>query len=404
MARSDDSSSRNRSSWRGSAAPRVTSTGTARRRWGWLLLSLTLLASILYVLISFFFARARTHVVTVVTREVRGLESVPPILFAREDLQPLERYPRLAPLAAVDQLSSSQLDELGNRLARLKIARKDCLVLYVSAQGIVRDGEPFLIDQDFDVRDNPSAAFSLEQLLTTLDDCPAATKLLVLDAGNIVSDPTVGLPFNYFPVAAADKVQSHADDRLWVILSHGPGQIACVSLRDRHSIFGQSFVDGITGAADGAIPTSPVRTQGGPEQDRKVTLGELYAYVLTTCQRRTQGLQIPLLIQGGQKASELDWGQLAIEVARVRAPAPAASGGANAANPPDPRREAPPPVSTESPNETRPRETTPNATPLGNETTKTPAENAGASVQATDHDATDHTATTSTSSEKASLR
>ena len=130
----------------------------------------------------------QTHFVAILTGETHKF-TVPPLPFAHEDLAPLE----LAELRSLQFHDRSELQEadkitgLGQWLRGLTEKDHDLLLLYLSAHGVSDNGLPFLLCRDFDLSSHERARYALVDLFKELKGTPFRTKLLVLDAGWILS-------------------------------------------------------------------------------------------------------------------------------------------------------------------------------------------------------------------------
>ena len=151
----------------------------------------------------------QTHFVAILTGETHKF-TVPPLPFAHEDLAPLE----LAEVRSFQFYDRSELQEadkitgLGQWLRGLTEKDHDLLLLYLSAHGVSDNGIPFLLCRDFDLSSHERARYALVDLLKELKGAPFRTKLLVLDAGWILSDPRLGMVVNEFPRLAMEQISA----------------------------------------------------------------------------------------------------------------------------------------------------------------------------------------------------
>ena len=240
----------------------------------------------------------QTHFVAILTGETHKF-TVPPLPFAHEDLAPLE----LAELRSFQFYDRSEFQEadkitgLGQWLRGLTEKDHDLLLLYLSAHGVSDNGLPFLLCRDFDLSSHERARYALVDLLKELKGTPFRTKLLVLDAGWILSDPRLGMVVNEFPRLAMEQIQQWDDPTLWVLLSSSPQQSPQVMYDEERTVFGRSFLDGLLGGAD--------RPEAGGNDDGFVALDELFPFVVEQCRTRTAGEQTPLLMHCGQPLEAL---------------------------------------------------------------------------------------------------
>ena len=165
------------------------------------------------------------------------------------------RSSALAELRSLRFYDRSELQEadkitgLGQWLHSLTEKEHDLLLLYLGAHGVSDNGIPFLLCRDFDLSSHERARYALVDLLKELKKKTFRTKLLVLDAGWILSDPRLGMVVNEFPRLAMEQIQQWDDPTLWVLLSSSPQQSPQVMYDEERTVFGRSFLDGLLAAA-----------------------------------------------------------------------------------------------------------------------------------------------------------
>lgn len=251
------------------------------------------------VVVPFFRHRLATHVVALTPGNLDDW-TVPPMLFVEEDLQPLSQISGLNWHDLRGVLDSRMLDALPARLQAAIPQNADVLIVYATAQGISREGQACLLCTDVDPSGSNDAAgqrrsvYPVRELLQRLAELDVPLKLLILDFGNLVSDPRMGMVINEFPRLLAQAMAEQADDRLWVLASHSVGEVAYAPAQQRQSVFGHSVAAGLAGAAD---------ADESAARDRFVTLSELYRHVVAACRAATGGRQTPLLLRGGADPS-----------------------------------------------------------------------------------------------------
>ncbi len=247
------------------------------------------------VVIPFFRHRLTTHVAALTPGNLDNW-TVPPILFVDEDLQPLSQRSDLSWHDLRGLLDARLIETLPARLQEVVPEHADVLIVYATAQGISRDGEACLLCTDEDSRisgNEPNqrrSVYPVRDLLRRLGELNVPLKLLVLDFGNLVSDPRMGMVVNEFPVLLAQAVAEQTDQRLWVLASHSVGEASYASAQQRHSVFGRSLASGLAGQAD---------ADDLSRRDGFVSLWELYRHVTVECRQATGGRQTPLLLRSG---------------------------------------------------------------------------------------------------------
>lgn len=234
------------------------------------LFGLLALAGFVLLLIYWFWPQAKLRVVTISATDYDPLEA-PPIPYAAEDLgalQSLDPQRKSESNAVADAVAS-----LGDTL-QSTAGPKDNLLVYISAHGIHKaegkDGASArLLLSDSEYRHNRGWV-PLKQLLDGVSRSRAGTKLLVIDWGQLETDPRMGVLVNEFPLRLEEEIRGVPDPNLWVLTSHSLLERSHVSHDDRRSVFGYFLAKGLKGRADGFA---------GADVDLKVHLNELAGYV-----------------------------------------------------------------------------------------------------------------------------
>lgn len=132
----------------------------------------------------------------------------------------------------------------------------DVAILFVTAHGVALGDTPYLLTNEFDPADRRRlegalrGGYALDTLLDRLKRCQADLKLLILDAGRIVSDRRLGFLVNEFPSRLQFAVAEAADPNLWVLGATSLGETSHVSYTLKRSIFSYFVTQGLNGAAD----------------------------------------------------------------------------------------------------------------------------------------------------------
>lgn len=178
------------------------------------------------------------------------------------------------------------LEEVAKRVSEVRPGGPggQTLIVYLVAIGAVdRDGHACLVPPRASPRDVGSvdaAWLRVDSLLAALASKrpPNANILLVLDVARPAQAEAIGITDGTFPVALTADMQASPTDRMWVLTSAGPGEIADVGAADGTSAFATSFANAIEGAAD----TKPWGNGNG-----QVSLPELATYLADEVNRRS---------------------------------------------------------------------------------------------------------------------
>jgi len=230
-----------------------------------------------------------------------------PVCFAGEDVDAFTHLARNRPGAVLRDLQTSRsIATLANRLQGIAPGRRDTLVLYLRGHNVSADGKAWVLCSDY-LRSGQAGRYPLGDLLRQLAECPAAKKLLIIDAGDLAGDPRLGMLVNEFPQLLEDEVRLVNDPGLWILASHRPLEAAHTSQSARRSAFGYFVTEGLRGAADA-------------NGNGMIELAELTDYVrrhvADWVQQDSAGAasQTPWLLHGGAGASEAPAGLAIVPV------------------------------------------------------------------------------------------
>ncbi len=155
------------------------------------------------------------------------------------------------------------------------------VILYLTAIGAIdRVGKPCLVPER--VAGSAVAAdeawVRVEDLLDEIAERRPrrAGVVVVLDACRPAYAAALGVFDGAFATALEPTVRAAAHERLWVIASAGPGEVANAWPEDGGSLFASAFVDAIEGVADG-------------DGDGRVELQELGQYLTAEVGRKARG-------------------------------------------------------------------------------------------------------------------
>lgn len=197
---------------------------------------------------------------------------------------------------------SPSLTRLFSSQAKLPPGRNDALVVYVHAHAIVHapeDDEPrLLLATSTFLRDSRRGWFregivDVARVLDWMEATPCRTKLLLLDAGTIMTDGRLGVFENRIAAVLEKEMIGRSDSNLYALISHQQDQQSLAFSLNRNSIFTQAVQEALIG--EGEI----INNNG----DTELSLDELYRHV---CSRVFDHLgegdirQTPWLLQGGE--------------------------------------------------------------------------------------------------------
>ena len=246
---------------------------------------------LLFMLFPPFFS-PETHLVLIGSRADDGL-NLPPLPFVAEDLEALAEIPEVVATDHSEAWSSAATaKQLGRYLEESGLSAREQLILYVNAHTIAVDGKVFLICDNFDLRSPELGRVSIQSFLQQVRQVPAKRKLIVLNAGSVVSDSRLGVVDNDFTMALSAAVQATQDASLWLYVSHQDNEQSYPSPSANRSVFGMFVSAGLQGAAD-------------LNGDRQVQLSELVAFTSANTSNWVrqasdrQARQTPRLFWGG---------------------------------------------------------------------------------------------------------
>ncbi|WP_372896110.1 hypothetical protein [Stieleria sp.] len=286
-------------SWQAAAKKRSRAKLARDLRRAAIVIGLIALTVVLVFLLFPPFFAPQTHLVLLGSRGNEAFNA-PPIAFVAEDLDAIASIEEAKVRDQSDVLHSAQAaKKLANRLAEARISSRDKLILYINAHGVTDNASAYLLCDNFDLRQPDLGRVSVETLIDQVRQSPAATKLILINAGTIDYDPGLGVLGNDFPRLLEQAVHQSKDPSLWVYCSHSSLQYSHVSRAARRSVFGMFVGEGLKGAAD-------------LDHDQAIQLSELVAFTSANvskwvAQSTDRGAeQTPQLIWGGGKAGQSD--------------------------------------------------------------------------------------------------
>ncbi|MGL5095798.1 MAG: hypothetical protein ACRDD1_09430, partial [Planctomycetia bacterium] len=243
---------------------------------------------------------------------------VPPNDFGLDDAVMINDAFRRAGWSAVQDTTNLQTAGGFETFFQQKIpaVREDTAVVYLSAHGVSDEDGGWLLHADAAA---PADGYRLAAVFERMWKCPARNKLLVLDAGRVGGDLSLGMLGNDFPAhvraefdrwtnspppkpaadATTDLAVAEDAGGFWVVVGSGEAQPAWTSPAWKRSAFALACAYGFRGgkAADQA---DPARGEG----DGVVTARELAEFVQQRVSRwsldfRGGVVQAPLVLQYG---------------------------------------------------------------------------------------------------------
>ena len=207
-----------RHSWRATQSKHTSSVSSKRGRriiFTGLVLALFAIFGVLLIRPLF---RPVVHLVCLPVSNYTDLNA-PPIAYVQNDIDAFkvledrlysdDKHP--VPDKWEDLRNSAAMDGLGKKLSGLVKAKREVLILYLSAHGTSDDGTAYLLCSDFDPKKPDEGRYKLSKLLEQISECQAKLKLLILDSGRIGGDTRLGMVFNEFPALLQDAVKSCSD-------------------------------------------------------------------------------------------------------------------------------------------------------------------------------------------------
>ncbi len=166
--------------------------------------------------------------------------------------------------------ADNQLLALGDRL--VDDPSVSVLVAYVAAHGVVVDGQPCLLSEDYRASPSTAGRVPVSALFDQLQRSPAATKLLIIDSGPLQTNARLGVAFNDFAALLQEEAEKRNRSRrgpgtIWVLHSHARFERSHYARSLQRSVFGFFVERGLRGAAD-------------LDLNHEVDLGELHRFVV----------------------------------------------------------------------------------------------------------------------------
>jgi hypothetical protein len=182
-----------------------------------------------------------------------------------------------------------ELNDLGHRSA------VETVVLYLAGHARVGgEGEVQVLPADADP-DRSASWLPLRHVLEKLRDCPARSKLLVLDILAPSVNPRLGILTEDVGRGIERDLESVADPHRLTLCACSPGQVALASAEMGRTVFSYYLEEGLRGWADG---------YGGHDKpDRRVAVRELADFVAARVDRwawrNREARQTPVLYGSG---------------------------------------------------------------------------------------------------------
>ncbi len=231
---------------------------------------LAMVGVFLYIVLRPFF-QPRTYMVYMTSgQQLPG--SSPPIEYAFEDFESLTGLENALarrggpPLVFSGVESPRRFEEQLGQITDLGLRGMDILVLYITAHGTVVGGEPYLKCANYSPAEPERGLYRIADLLDHLQQLPAKTKLLVLDAGREEPDFRAAMSGYAFPRFLEKEVRRVNDPTLWVFTANTCLERSHVSTSLRQSVFGYVMSQGLKGAAD-------------TDEDKQLRIDELCQFV-----------------------------------------------------------------------------------------------------------------------------
>lgn len=193
------------------------------------------------------------------------------------------------------------IDQLAAEVANGNIpGQNDACVLYIQAHTLRydTDGTPHVVvaTQTFLRKTlanwESRGVLPLSDVLDWMETANCPLKLVLLDAGTIVTDGRIDLYENNFTSALETEMRGRKDSNLFLITSHEDGQKSLSLSLQRNSIFSQAVQEALTGKGISDI-----------SGDQSLDLNELYHHICVRVQNhlgKGDISQTPRLFQGGQ--------------------------------------------------------------------------------------------------------
>ena len=191
---------------------------------------------------------------------------LPPIPYSRENVDSLRDLDLHPPVLDLHDIQTA--DAMGTLAGKLRegLQKSDTLIVYLTGNCVSDVGPDgpaaWLLCSDFSVlretgggarlKAGPAcrpAAIASRDLLGQMKQCPAKSKLLLLDTDYLNYEPRLGLFVNEFPRLLEEDVRAVNDPGLWVLCSCRPLESSHVCGPQKRSVFSYFVTEAFTGAA-----------------------------------------------------------------------------------------------------------------------------------------------------------
>ncbi len=202
-------------------------------------------------------------------------EPLPPLPFARQDGEEIKKsFGRDDVKYSFD---NQEKDQLLKELTGLKSGKEETVIIYL--RGLVRMADGKVQFLTANAKDS-TASIPFDAILSALKECPAKSKLVLLDVMSPQYDPFAG------PADSAlhellfkslkDHISKENDPNSHFLCACDRGQVSHVSEEWRQSVFAHYAARGLAGWADGALDAAA---------DYRISAKELAAFVKQRVER-----------------------------------------------------------------------------------------------------------------------
>lgn len=229
------------------------------------------------------------YFVTIPISEYRARQFPVNALAAQDSAALIRHFPH-----GKEQFESQERQLLIKTLEDLRHRPDEAVVLHLRAHAISQENEVYLLPSHA-TPDDSGTWLALSRVIQLFRECPARSKLLILDVMRPIADARLGMLTDDVSERVHQLLKGVDDPRLLVLCACSPGETSLVAEDLGQSAFGFYLDEGLRGYSDSHNPAG--------RRDDRISVRELAEFVRNRVERwsvNTRGLrQTPVLVGRG---------------------------------------------------------------------------------------------------------